>query len=257
MSSLPAIIIAAALLSLAACALPQPQAPKRDILAASPRELMPHADRDHFVFLYQTIANGQPIGKGVEVEHVSAVDAPDEFEVSSSQDGTPIGSSRLRDDGKSIWLLSENADSLDMRLVYDPPLRLLSVPLKAGEVEMTAGVDATRLSSGESLGRLSTHVVVRLGEGHTRLHFGDPSRAVAFDVLRTLEGKEGTLRFDARSTLLPGIGEVESEVVFSNGVQQRRELVCAIVGGRLIGDCKELARRLEALPGGAGIDPEL
>jgi hypothetical protein len=59
-------------------------------------------------------------------------------------------------------------------------------------------------------------------------------------TVRTLQSPEGTLELSTTMVLVPGIGEVLSDGLASGTPPTHRELVCAIIGGRTIGDCRNL-----------------
>src|SRR5262245_34502995 len=102
-------------------------------LAPSVQALVPHAARDPFVYLWKRSNEGRPIGSGIQVEHVAALRAPGEFEITMSEDGIASGRVRIRDDGKAIVVLGEDDLSRGIRLRYDPPLPYLESPVMSGE----------------------------------------------------------------------------------------------------------------------------
>src|SRR5262245_35291476 len=99
-------LLCAALLLSCGCGLMRPTRGKQ--FADSLSELMPHGDRDHFVYIWQKVSNGERLAEGVQVEHVQSSPERDEFEVVLSEDGVPAGRLRMRDDGQQIALLDED-----------------------------------------------------------------------------------------------------------------------------------------------------
>ena len=65
------------------CALWHPQT--LPLLATSLQELVPHGDRDHFVYVVERAAGAG--AAAVQVEHVTALDERGEFEVTLSENG--------------------------------------------------------------------------------------------------------------------------------------------------------------------------
>src|SRR5215470_6441597 len=136
--------------TLCACSIGSSNASRAPVtLASSLQELSPHGDRDHFVFIVQSPGAGA--AQGIQVEHISALDQPGEFEVTLSADGAATGRVRIRDDGQTLWLLSEDDLQRRIRVTYEPPLPYLSEPIVAGERRATATGEITRLGEGGAI----------------------------------------------------------------------------------------------------------
>ncbi len=211
------------------------------MLAASLQELAPHGDRDHFVYVvaYAT-AQGEP-ASGIQVEHMTGLESAGEFEVTLSENGLTTGHLRIRDDGVRLVVLTEDDLTRDLRLSYDPPLTYLAMPLLAGEQRAVATGHVSRLSDGQPTGTLQVTQVMQLSAAppvHTRL--GTYDRVVALRTVRTLQSPAETVELHTSALLVPGIGEVRSEGGLSGVPNLRRELACAIIAGRSIGDCRHL-----------------
>jgi hypothetical protein len=217
-------------------------------LAASLDEFAPHADRDHFVFLWERIAGGQRVAQGIQVEHVSTSETAGEFEVTLSEDGVPAGRLSIRDDGHALLLVSEDDLSRGIRFSYDPPLPQLTAPLFAGERRAAALATVRQLADGQPLGTVQ---VTQVTEAHAAptVHtpFGEYKHAVLLRTVRTLYFSEGITELQTSMVLAPGIGEVRSEGTASGAALLRRELACARIGGHAIGNCQDLQKRLEEL----------
>ena len=210
-------------------------------LARSPQELVPHGDRDHLVYVVERTDGGQRTVEGTQVEHMSALDQPGAFEVTLSENGIPTGRVQARDDGHTIWLVSEDDLTRQIRLTYDPPLPYLELPLVAGERRAVSTARMSRLADGQPAGALQVTQVQQLGVAPPgRARFGTYQHAVSVRTVRTLQSPEGTLELSTTMVLVPGIGEVLSDGLASGTPPTHRELVCAIIGGRTIGDCRNL-----------------
>ncbi|MFI5364113.1 MAG: hypothetical protein ACHQ4J_00675 [Candidatus Binatia bacterium] len=226
------------------CALVQT---KPSVLASSLEELAPHADGDHFVYIWERFADGQRLGEGIEVEHVSATGGG-EFEVTVSEDGQPAGRLRVRDDGHALLLLSEDDLSRNMRLSYDPPLPQLTAPLLAAEQRSEATATVSRLADGHAVGTVRvTQITQARAAQDVHSSLGEYKRGVLMHVVRTLYFSEGATELQSSMMLVPGIGEVRSEGAASGAPVLRRALACALIGGHSVGNCQTLQQRLEKL----------
>lgn len=230
-----------AALSLTACGAAQ----RRPIFERSLAELVPHNDRDHFVFL---VERPTPTGfrpAALQVEHVTKLPAGNEFEVSLSEDGMATGRVILRDDGTTLWLVTEEDYTRGLRLSYDPPLPYVSVPLFAGESQFASSADLRQLGTNEAAGRLAVVQRTRTSaEPAGQWIAGTYSGGVRLEVERTYHRPEGALQLTSTTVLVPGIGEVRSEGSAAGSPVMRRQLACAIVGNRHVGDCRTLFERL-------------
>jgi hypothetical protein len=237
---LAVFLLIAGLCSSSACSLPLPGlAPEP--LATSLQELVPHADRDHFVFVWERLQEDQRIAAGIQVEHVSALEEDRVFEVLLSEDGAASGRVRILDEDDRIAVLVEDDLTRGVRYTYSPPLPQLHVPLFPGETRHRARVEVTRLADESRLGSFEvtqTVRVTRAAPGRTRL--GPYDDAVAVDMTRTIEYADKPLTVRSSLVLVPGIGEVRSQGYASEEPTMRRELACAIVGGHAIGSCRDL-----------------
>jgi len=236
--------------SLSGCALagaPQP-------LVASVQELVPHADGDHFVFLWQRTADGKPVGAGIQVEHVTAVDGGD-FEITLSENAIGVGRVRIRDVGKGLVLLSEDDLTRGVRLQYDPPLPYLDGPVMAGEQHATSEAKITTLSDGSLVGALHVAQVIRVrAAGTVRSRLGAFDRAVAVDTARTLQGTGGDVQMRTAMLMVPGLGELRSEGSVTEEPTLHRELACGLIGGHPVGDCRRLNQLMQELEGAGSTD---
>jgi hypothetical protein len=245
-----AIVLLMAVAILPACALVQPRLREPLSLATSLQELVPHSDRDHFVFIVQRAASGQRTVAAIQVEHVTALAAAGEFEVTLSEDGVAIGRVHLRNDGATLWLLCEDDLAHRVRLAYDPPLPYLELPLVEGERRATTTARVSGLAGGEpngaALGPMEVTQVVQLSAAPPlRTRLGAYDRAVSLHTVRTMQAPEGIIELEASLVLVPGIGELRSDGGVTGAPPLHRELACAIIGGRSIGDCRNLEALLE------------
>ncbi len=236
--------------SLSGCALFGPPRP----LADSVQELVPHSDGDHFVFIWQRTANGKALSNGIQVEHVTAVEGGD-FEITLSENAIGVGRVRIRDVGKGIVLLSEDDLTRGIRLQYDPPLPYLDGPVVTGEQHATSEAKVTALSDGSPVGALRVAQVIQVRPaGVVRSRLGAFDRVVAVDTARTLEGPAGDVKMRTAMLVAPGLGEIRSEGSVADEPLLHRELACALVSGRPIGDCHRLNQTLQELEGAGSTD---
>jgi hypothetical protein len=214
-------------------------------LATSLQEIVPHADRDHFVYVWQRLDGGRVVGSGIQVEHVTAV-GNGEFEVLLSEEGIAVGRTRLRDTGGALLLVSEDDLTQGVRLAYDPPLTQLVVPLFAGQRPTSASVTITRLADGQVIGVFPVDQVITVKPGAAiQSPLGTFAHSVVVQEVRTLHIPERSAELTTTTVLVPGIGEISSVGSASGAPPLRRQLVCAIIGGRRVGNCEHLIQRRE------------
>jgi hypothetical protein len=215
-------------------------------LATSLQELAPHADGDHFVYVWKQVLDDGAVRAGIHVEHLTALDNGD-FEVTLSEDGAVIGYTRFRDDGHALLLLSETLGR-NVRLSYDPPLPQLDTPLYAGETRSTATVTVNNLKDDKLLDTLQvTQVVETRAATSVHTSLGDYPHGVQVRTVRTLQFPDGPVELSSTAVLVPGIGEIRSEGAATGAAPLVRELACATIDGRHLGDCHTLRERVEEL----------
>jgi hypothetical protein len=209
-------------------------------LATSLQEIVPHADRDHFVYVWQQFDHGQLLDSGIQVEHVTALGGG-EFEVLLSEDGMVVGRTRLRDTGDALLLVSEDNLTQGLRLTYDPPLTQLAMPLFAGARRNSASATMTQLADGQVVGVFPVEQEIRVEPGHAvHSRLGTFPRSIVVQEVRTLQIPDGATELKTTTVLVPGIGEFSSIGSASGAPPLRRELACALIGGRRVGDCTNL-----------------
>ncbi len=234
-----------ALLGVTACSMLRLAGPKP--LATSLQELVPHADGDHLVYLWWRAGESGDVNAGIHVERVTAAGPEGEFEVTTSEDGVAVARTHFRDDGHALLLLSEDFGPGE-RLRYDPPLSQLEMPLVPGERHGAATAEVTRLSDNQRTGSVQVTQVVRVSAAaavHTAL--GDFRAAVSVRTVRSVHTPEGIIELSSAMVLVPGIGEVTADGQVSGSAPLHRELACARISGRSIGDCHNLIAKVEAL----------
>jgi hypothetical protein len=233
-----ALYVVAACALLAGCAPRQPAAPAAPdvvLFSGTLQELAPHHDGDHFV--YRTTSTGQP--DRLSVEHLTVLDQPGEFAVNMTEDGVALGKIHLRDDGSSVTLISEGMLREGVLMLYEVPLPSLSVPLHSGESKATSPVTLSHLSDGKLLGYgqaeqtvTARRVTASAGGDEFEIH-----------IERTIELPKGSMHLSVTTWITPGVGETRSQGNVDGGVTFRRELICATVGGKRVGDCAGIMQK--------------
>ncbi len=237
-----ALALCALMISCAACS-PLARRPPQP-LSTSLQELLPHQDRDHFVYLWRQVVGGRQVA-GIHVEHLTALNDSGEFDVTLSENGAVIGHTRFRDDGRALLLVSETLGR-NLQLSYDPPLPQIEVPLFPGETRAAAtAVVSGAADSARTEGLEVTQVVEAAAAPAVRTALGTYERAVRVRTVRTLQFARGPVELRTTSVLVPGIGEIRSEGKASGAPALYRELACATIGGRHIGNCRNLKERIE------------
>lgn len=211
-----------------------------EVLARQLGDLMPHGDRDHFVYRSEKRMDDAVLESNLVVEHFSSLPAPGEFEVTESIDGMRSGDSRWRVDERGISLLSEDLEGLGVRLEYDPPLLVFPQPLLAGEHRAAATGAASSLVDGAPVGSFRTTLLLESSRTRTNHPLAAGAPAVSLRVTRSLHGPGGALVLKVDTVNAEGVGEVES-VARLDGAPFviRRSLVCGFIQGRAVGRCED------------------
>ncbi len=124
----------------------------------------------------------------------------------------------------------------------------LEMPLVAGEHRASATAQVTRLADNQHVGSMQVTQVTRAGAGpaiHSTL--GNFENAVSVETVRSLHTPEGRIELSTVVVLVPGIGEIRSDGAASGATAVHRELACATIGGRSLGNCRDLNTRVEEL----------
>jgi hypothetical protein len=114
---------------------------------------------------------------------------------------------------------------------------MLAAPLRRTVPPVTAAITVTRLSDGEVIG----HGRV---EQTTRVEPVVPDeRGVQFGIHmeRTTTLPKRPWRFRVTTFVAPGVGEIWSEGRADDGPAFRRDILCATIGGRRVGECPPAA----------------
>lgn len=254
------ILAATIFLGAQACSLPL-TTPTGSVLAESLTHLQPIHDRDHFVYLWQRIIDGRRAGEGIHVEHVTAGERPGEFEIAVTEDGRASEQLKLSASPDSIELIEEEDLGQGFRLTYSPPLTQLRAPVVFGEQTSASTATVTQTSDNKVVNSIEVTQVVSVSPVRTvESSLGTFHPAVAITAVRTLRTPAGAIELKSALVIAPGIGEIRSEGTAHVALQDlaenhptpppvivRRELACAIIGGRAIGDCRMVDEALEKL----------
>ncbi len=220
--------------------------PAPDALAKTLSEIVPHHDRDHFVFLVERPSADGFRPSALQVEHISKLEPTNEYEVSLSEDGMATGRVIIRDDGTTLWLVSEEDYTRGLKLTYEPPLPYLTVPLFPGESTATSSADVRQLGTNQAAGTLRVTQITRTQAAPPgQWMFGTYARGVQLTTERTLHGPDGPVQLTNVTILVPGVGEVRSEGRAAGSPVMRRQLACAIVANRSVGNCAQLFELLQ------------
>jgi len=231
-----------------------------DPLGVSLADIMPLHDRDHFVYIWQRVSDGEREAEGLHVEHVSILPGDNEFEVTVSENGSLAGRMRFFHDGERIELLSEDDLENGIRRSYDPPLVHLRAPLRAGESGSRTTASITQIDTGQLIARVDISQRVRLSMVNgIESPLGIFEEGVLMEARRTLHTPTGDVEMLSAAVLIPGIGEIRSEGATLTGetlstdshpkieTVLRRELACAIIQNKRHGDCRGVEADLRVL----------
>ncbi len=232
------IVLLSVALSLAAgCAPEKPVAAKHSVphptsgvlFEGTVQDLLPHHAGDEFV--YRT--TGPSGGEQLLTSHVASTAKPDEFVVTVSKGDQVLSQMHLHDDGHRLATLAELAPARNVILVYGDPLPIATLPLVAEEQRFESSVKLLRRSDGQlfSEGKVEQTMSARLASEP------EAKGQVVIRYERAMTLPSGTMRSVSEMWIEPGVGEVRSETTMAGAPTQHRELVCAVIAGKRVGEC--------------------
>jgi hypothetical protein len=220
------VTVCGALLALAACSTRQGSGAK--VFDGQIAELMPLHDGDTFLYL----ASGGPRGERLELARVAAMPQAGDLMVTVTSGEVVVSGLHLRQSADALSVVGEADVAGNVGVLYASPLPLLTRPLTAGERRAKSPLDVFRPSDGFRLDKGEVEMIVSSAR--------DPSTSeIVIRTRRRLILTERQIVIEERRWLRPGVGEVRSEAGINGVITERRELVCAKVGGKQVGTCRE------------------
>jgi hypothetical protein len=218
--------VCGALLVVAACS--GRQGSGAPVFAGQISELMPLHDGDTFLYL----ASGGARGERLELSRVAAMPQAGDLMVTVTSGEVIVARLHLRQTADVISVVGELDAASNVGLIYASPLPWLTKPVSTAERRARSAVDVFRPSDGFRLDSGEVEMIVASGR--------DPSSGdIVLRIRRRLTLSERKIQIDETRWLRPGVGEVRSEGGVNGVIAERRELVCAKVGGKQVGTCLE------------------
>jgi hypothetical protein len=212
-------------IALAACAAQRGAAPDPGavLFDGGIAQFVPLHAGDWFVYR----ATGGARAEHFERSEVTATANPHELLLTVSDGDTAAVRINLRLEADAVRVVSEMDLRGDIGAVYATPLPLFSVPVREN-ARAGSAVDLVRISDGGVL----DHGSVELTITNAR----DPANGdIVSRVDRRLVLPGGVLPATHIIWIRPGLGEIATQ----GDSGERRELVCARIGGRSIGTCPQ------------------
>lgn len=183
-------------------------------------ELVPLHAGDWYV--YRTTRSKR--ADSLERSEMSVMDKPNEFRLTVFEGTSPIARSHLRVDADAIRVVSQMDLRNDIGVIYTPPLPLFISPVRE-LASATSAVEVVRLTDGGVLDR-----------GDVEVTIASRRDAASGDVISRVDRRlvlgEKILPSTFTMRIQPGRGQIATD----NGYE-RRELVCASIGGKSFGTC--------------------
>jgi len=229
------ISLAALAAGLAACtaqAPPTPEASSRaDILYDGPIDaLAPFRHGNSYTY---TVAGSEQAER--QIESRCSVAGSRVFLI-VSEEAEVLARTEMVLDETTLYIVSEVSPRHDFAFTYDPPLAVLSTPLRAGVQRTHANINAWRPSDGTSLG--SGTVEVTWSAHRAPAEMTDASLEIR-TVKRMAMDSGHQSRLQSKRWLAVGVGEISSSGTSGDGRKEFRELQCARIGERAFGPCGE------------------
>jgi hypothetical protein len=209
------------------------------VFGGAPADLFPHQPGNRFVYR----ARGDA-GERTLTALVSGSDRDEEFLVTLFQGDLVLGQTRIRDDGRSLAIVSEVGPQQNLAAFYREPLPLAVLPLRTGEQPpFRTAVKIVALSDGSVVTEGQIEQTSRVEE--RRRSFGRKGWfLIHFE--RTMVLSQRITRSRSTIWVEPGVGQVRIEMAgAAEEPSERRDLVCAVIGGREVGDCGKLEDDLQ------------
>lgn len=219
---------------------PAPDLPPASVFGGRTADLLPRQAGNRFVYR----ARGDA-GERTLTSLVTAGESDDEFLITLFNGNLVLGQTRLRDDGRTISVVSEVGPQQNIAVSYREPLPLVRLPLRLGEQpEFRTTVKIVSLSDGAVLAEGEIEQISRVEE--RKRSFGRRGWFV-LHFERTMVLPQRVTRSRSTIWIEPGIGQVRVEMGADAGTKpsERRDLVCAVIGGREVGDCGSLGKKSE------------
>lgn len=183
-------------------------------------ELMPLHAGDWYV--YRTTRSKR--ADALERSELSGTSNPGELRLTVIEGTSPIARSHLRVDADAVRVLSQMDLRHDIGVIYTPPLPLFISPVRELET-VKSSVEVVRVSDGGVLDR-----------GEVEVSISSRRDADSGDVISRVDRRmvvgAGTVPSTYTMRIQPGRGQMSTD----NGYE-RRELVCARIGGKPFGTC--------------------
>lgn len=194
------------------------------------QELIPHAPGDRFFYTATGGAGGDRKLTGA----VMSSERADEVLFTIFQGRLVLNQTRMRDDGKTLSLVGEVGPQQNIGVSYEEPLPIVETPLYPGTYTFRTAVKMLRLPQATvfAVGEIEQIAVVERGERFDR----DGEILVRLKRRMILPDREVVSR--TLNWIVPGRGWVKSRLTIGEGPEERRDLLCAVVDGILVGDCE-------------------
>lgn len=228
--------------------------PTNGILAEAATDLQPVHDRDHFVYQWERLVNGKLMGRGTHIEHITALSEEGEFEVAIAEDGRASERLHLRVTATGLDLVAEEDLNQGIRIEYEPPLPQLRTPVRSGVETVSGSAVILRIDDRTVLSEVPVTQILEVSSARgIESSVGNFDRGVTLHARRTMASAVGPIDMETIVLLVPGVGEIRSEGLGTAPemaedaptppkIITRRQLVCAIVDGKGIGNCRKIAR---------------
>lgn len=152
------------------------------------------------------------------------------------QDDTVLARTEMIADEHELRIVSEVSPKHDFAFTYDPPVTVLTTPLRAGIQRTRARLRAWRPSDGSPLGEGTVEVAWSAHPAPS----GMTDASFEIRTVKQIEMDNGhKSRLHSKRWLAPGVGEISSTGTAGDGRMEFRELKCAQIGERAFGDCGE------------------
>lgn len=234
------LLLTCAALALSACSAQQeakPVVPSAEVLFDGPIDaLAPFRHGNRYLYMVASPADGER-----EVESRCSI-AGDRIFVTVNQNVTVLARTEMLSEGSEIKVVSEVSPQHDIAFTYDPPLSVLSAPLRKGIQRSTAAIRAWRPSDGSTVAEGTVEVAWSAHPAPEEM------TDASFEIrsVKKIDLSNGRkVKIQSKRWIAPGIGEIGSSGSVGDDKIEFRELVCAHIGDDSFGSCGTPIQRIQ------------
>jgi len=205
--------------------------PGPEVLFAGPIDaLAPFRHGNRYTYTVTSDADGER-----EVESRCSV-AGNRIFVTVTQGSDVLARTEMLMEPDQLLIVSEVSPQHDIAFTYDPPLAVLSTPLRVGVQHERSNLRAWRPSDGGEIGKGTVNLSWSAHPAPAEM----TDASLEIRSVKKIDIDNGRkVAIQSKRWLAPGVGEISSTGTAGDGRVEHRELQCAELGETRFGSCGE------------------